>query len=577
VFFVCLLLVSVSLEKGRLAFCLSNLKEVNLAVIKFVTNNGEYPESLLELYPEFIDKRILICPSDKSTYVTDQNYSSYLYSKPVGNPVEGQILIQERQGIHRQIGFLKPLCHVVYADKQLTNIPIQTRIYIDALEKLSAGKQKDAEAIFDHTSRLYPDSQRLLFARAVCARSRWAKHLSTPWMEKVVQIDSTSVEGQCANYVLNLHFRTDPVSVAINIKSLSSLVDKNPRNPLILWSLAIECHQHFKNTGEHTYSEKGAESYRKLREKWKVAPVLVHQTYANILSEELGQHEQALEHRRLAIQLEPAAWTYEGLGNTLVKLKRYEEANSAFVNCTELDPQDAHYWMDWALCFEAQDKYDECVVKLQKAAELNPEEPNVWRVWGRSLSILDRLEEAVTKYEQHMRYHPDDKNVRHQLELCRVLLQRQRENPGKEVTTSNNAAIAEIKSGSHAKLLEWYLKAAEQGDADAQNNLGYYYDKGLGITQDYTHAIKWYRKAAEQGDAYGQANLGNMYEAGCGVKKDYTQAVEWYRKSAEQGNAKGQSHLGWMYLKGLGVAQDYVVTVRIKFTQGRAVQNHPPG
>ena len=49
-------------------------------------------------------------------------------------------------------------------------------------------------------------------------------------------------------------------------------------------------------------------------------------------------------------------------------------------------------------------------------------------------------------------------------------------------------------------LLEW-RDLAEQGDAEAQYNLGVMYDNGQGVAQDYAEAVKWYRRAAEQGDA----------------------------------------------------------------------------
>jgi TPR repeat protein len=48
-------------------------------------------------------------------------------------------------------------------------------------------------------------------------------------------------------------------------------------------------------------------------------------------------------------------------------------------------------------------------------------------------------------------------------------------------------------------------------------------------------AVEWYRKAADQGDAFAQCNLGVMYENGYGVAKDMNKAVEWYRKAAAQG------------------------------------------
>jgi len=77
--------------------------------------------------------------------------------------------------------------------------------------------------------------------------------------------------------------------------------------------------------------------------------------------------------------------------------------------------------------------------------------------------------------------------------------------------------------------------AAEQGEAFAQLNLGWMYDKGDGVPQDYAEAVKWYRLAAEQGHAKAQYNLGVMYAKGRGVPKDYVQAYMWFNLSAAQG------------------------------------------
>jgi TPR repeat protein len=47
--------------------------------------------------------------------------------------------------------------------------------------------------------------------------------------------------------------------------------------------------------------------------------------------------------------------------------------------------------------------------------------------------------------------------------------------------------------------VEWYLRAAEQGDTAAQNMLAQKYEDGNGVNQDYEKAVEWYRKAAVQG------------------------------------------------------------------------------
>ena len=66
-----------------------------------------------------------------------------------------------------------------------------------------------------------------------------------------------------------------------------------------------------------------------------------------------------------------------------------------------------------------------------------------------------------------------------------------------------------------AEAAKWYRKAletlptlAEQGDASAQYHLGGMYGNGTGVARDDSIAVFWYRKAAEQGDANAQNNLG---------------------------------------------------------------------
>ena len=80
---------------------------------------------------------------------------------------------------------------------------------------------------------------------------------------------------------------------------------------------------------------------------------------------------------------------------------------------------------------------------------------------------------------------------------------------------------------------------------------------GHGVPQDYQQAAAWFRKAAEQGDATAQRNLGLMYDTGTGVQQDYQQAAAWFRKAAEQGDLTAQRDLGLMYDMGRGVPQNY--------------------
>lgn len=81
--------------------------------------------------------------------------------------------------------------------------------------------------------------------------------------------------------------------------------------------------------------------------------------------------------------------------------------------------------------------------------------------------------------------------------------------------------------------------------------------------KDYATALRLWRPLADQGDAEAQSNLGLMYYNGQGVPQDYTQAVAWLRKAADQGYMDALNNLGTMYEKGLGVPQDYVQAHRL--------------
>jgi len=113
-------------------------------------------------------------------------------------------------------------------------------------------------------------------------------------------------------------------------------------------------------------------------------------------------------------------------------------------------------------------------------------------------------------------------------------------------------------SRQYPEAAKWYAKAAERGNADAENELGHLYQFGLGVEKDNAQALQWFRKAADQGNPGGQANLGWMYQYGLGVAVDNAQAFQLYQKSAlAGGGSPAETRLGYMYESGLGVKQDY--------------------
>ena len=116
--------------------------------------------------------------------------------------------------------------------------------------------------------------------------------------------------------------------------------------------------------------------------------------------------------------------------------------------------------------------------------------------------------------------------------------------------------------------------AAESG-ADAQNNLGAL----LAHSDDSVAAADSYRKAADQGNAMAQNNLAMMYALGEGVPRDDKEANKWFLRAAEQGDAGAQFHLGGRFHRSsLGLPVSESVEARIeafKWFQLATAQGYP--
>ena len=111
-------------------------------------------------------------------------------------------------------------------------------------------------------------------------------------------------------------------------------------------------------------------------------------------------------------------------------------------------------------------------------------------------------------------------------------------------------AFSQTGDEAAAKSLADLRVRAEQGDAEAQVELGHMYANGDGVPEDDAEAVRWFRLAAEQGHVEAQVVLGILYAAGNGVPKDDAEALRWVRRAAEQGSARATYGLGVMYATG---------------------------
>jgi len=92
---------------------------------------------------------------------------------------------------------------------------------------------------------------------------------------------------------------------------------------------------------------------------------------------------------------------------------------------------------------------------------------------------------------------------------------------------SLRSGIGAFNRADYASASRVFIPLAERGTATAQAYLGFMFETGRGVPQNYTEAAHWYRRAAEQGDSLAQYSLGLLYDKGQGVPRDVVEASKW--------------------------------------------------
>jgi len=99
------------------------------------------------------------------------------------------------------------------------------------------------------------------------------------------------------------------------------------------------------------------------------------------------------------------------------------------------------------------------------------------------------------------------------------------------------------QAGQYDAALSHWIPLADQGDTNAQLNVGLMYDVGKGVPEDPARAVRWYQQSAERGHAAAQFNLGLMYASGRGIEQDAGQARFWLAQAAGQGLQEARAML----------------------------------
>ncbi len=220
----------------------------------------------------------------------------------------------------------------------------------NALALLSSGDQAGAEKLVSAALSDTPTDQQLTFYTAALLRSRFLVREADTAFLQTASLGSSSLYGRVSMLVVALDQGDD---VSSKFTELHSIVEQNGTDLMLRWLLAMECRTFAYDRGTSLnaraeYFHTGVEQFRQILGQWSPGPVLVHQTFANLL-DDLGLHGEALPHRYLAVQQEPRDWSFQGLWLTLYSMERYQEARVSIERAIQYAPANASYQQDLAL------------------------------------------------------------------------------------------------------------------------------------------------------------------------------------------------------------------------------------
>ena len=89
------------------------------------------------------------------------------------------------------------------------------------------------------------------------------------------------------------------------------------------------------------------------------------------------------------------------------------------------------------------------------------------------------------------------------------------------------------------------LAAAKLGDPYGQQNLGYFYDVGIGVKPNRAAAMHWYMRAYRQGDCCSANNIGTIYRD----EGDSTRALEWFERAVDLGDTDANLEIAKIYIR----------------------------
>jgi uncharacterized protein len=105
------------------------------------------------------------------------------------------------------------------------------------------------------------------------------------------------------------------------------------------------------------------------------------------------------------------------------------------------------------------------------------------------------------------------------------------------------------------EAMQWAHKAADKGNADAQDFVGFAFLRGAVVERNTALAFAYFKEAADE-SAQAAFNLGQCYFGAQGTEQDCAKGIAWWEKAAAKGHGRAAAAAAMAYHAGEGIPRD---------------------
>ena len=113
------------------------------------------------------------------------------------------------------------------------------------------------------------------------------------------------------------------------------------------------------------------------------------------------------------------------------------------------------------------------------------------------------------------------------------------------LATTDSLAAHSKRALRKSSTINYFKKAAKEGNAEAQYHLARFYHTGRYVRKSNKKAFEWYMHAANNNHPQAAEQVARCYEKGRGTKKDERKAVYWYRVALLHGSQLAKEKIDW--------------------------------